>query len=52
MAVLKCESRTTLNAVNTSDRQALFCSVIIILKMVSLDTLFLCFTGQQAWPCS
>ena len=34
---------------NISDSQALFwCSVLIILKMASLDTLFLCSAGQTA----
>ena len=33
--------------------QALFwCSVCIILKMASPDTLFLCSAGQEAWLCS
>ena len=36
-----------------SDSQELFwCSVLIILEMVSLDTLFLCSAGHQAWLCS
>ena len=35
---------------NISDRWALFrCSVLIILEMARLDTLFLCSVGQQAW---
>ena len=38
---------------NISDSQALFwCSFLIILEMVSLDTLLLYSTGQQAWICS
>ena len=38
---------------NINDSQALFwCSVLIILEMASLDTLFLCSAGQQPWPCS
>ena len=36
---------------NISDSQALFCFVLI-LRMASLDTLFLCSVGQQAWLCS
>ena len=34
---------------NLSDR--LFCFVLI-LRMASLDTFFLCSVGQQAWICS
>ena len=38
---------------NISDSQALlWCSVVIILGMASLDTLFLCSKGKQAWLCS
>ena len=37
LVILKCGSRTSLHAVQISDIQA------------SLDTLFLCFVGQQAW---
>ena len=38
---------------NKSDSQALFwCSVLIVLEMASLDTLFLCSAGQQVWLCS
>ena len=36
---------------NISDSQALFCFVLI-LRMASLDTLFLCYVGQQALFCS
>ena len=37
---------------NISDSQALFwCFALIILRMATLDTLFLCFVGQQAWLC-
>ena len=37
---------------NISDSQVLFwCSVFIILEIASLDTLFLCSEGQQAWLC-
>ena len=36
---------------NISDSQALFCFVLI-LRMASLDTLFLCSVEQQAWLCS
>ena len=34
-----------------SDSQALLC-FLLILRMVSLNTLFLCSVGQQAWLCS
>ena len=38
---------------NRNDSQVLFrCSVCIILKMASPDTLFLCSAGQEAWLCS
>ena len=47
LVMLKCESRTSLHAVQY-DSQALFlCSALIILEMASLDTLFLCSAGQQ-----
>ena len=37
---------------NISYSQALFwCSVLIILRMAGLDTLFSCSAGQQAWLC-
>ena len=36
---------------NISDSQALFCFVLI-LRMASLNTLFLCYVGQQALFCS
>ena len=39
LAMLKCESRTSLHVVQF---------VLVILRMASLDTLFLCSAGQQA----
>ena len=54
LMILKCESRTIVYMQdNISDSQALFwCSLLIILEMASLDTLFLCFAEQQVWLCS
>ena len=50
LAMLKYENRTSIHTVRYSDRQALFwCIILIILKMNSLDSLFLCFAGQQVW---
>ena len=37
---------------NISDSQGLFWCSVIILEMASLDTLFWCSAGQQAWFCS
>ena len=37
---------------NISDSQALFWCFAIVLEMASIDTLFLCSAGQQAWLCS
>ena len=37
---------------NISDSQALFSSFVLIIFMVSLDTLLLCSVGQQASLCS
>ena len=34
---------------NISDSQALFCFVLMILRMDILDALFLCSVEQQAW---
>ena len=36
---------------NRSDNQVLFC-FILISRMASLDTVFLCFVGQEIWLCS
>ena len=48
LVMLECESRTGLHMqYNISDSQALYwCSALIIVEMASLDTLFLCSTGQ------
>ena len=52
LAMLKCESRTSQHAVQYSDTQTLFwCFVLIILRKASVDNLFLCSVGQQAWLC-
>ena len=53
LAVLKCESRTSLHAVKYNLRPSfvlLFCSCF--LRMGSLGTLFLCSAGQQTWLCA
>ena len=50
LSYVKCESRTSLHAVQykwQSGSVLLFW--LIILEMASLDTLFLCSVGQQAW---
>ena len=48
--MLKCESRTSLHAVQYNDSQALsWRFALIILRMASLDTLFLCSVGEQTW---
>ena len=44
LVMLKCESRTSPYASPYS--------VLIVLEMASLDNLFLCSAGQQAWLCS
>ena len=49
---LKCESRTSLHAVQykwQSGSVLMFCSHV---KNDSLDKLLLCSVGQQAWLCS
>ena len=46
LAVFKCESKTSLNALQYK-RQ----SDSVILRKASLDTLFLCSVGQQTWLC-
>ena len=53
LVMLRFESGTSLHAINISHSQGLFwCSVLNILEMASVDTLFLCPAGQQAWLCS
>ena len=55
LAMFKCESSYVLVYMqcNIRDSQALFwCFVLVILRMASLDTLFFCSLGQQAWLCS
>ena len=56
LVMLKCESRTNLPVYmryNISDSQALlWCFVLIILEMASVDTLFLCSAEEEAWLCS
>ena len=46
--MLKCESRTSLHAVQYRQPGSVL-MFFIILEMGSLDTLFLCSVGQQAW---
>ena len=50
LAVLKCEGRTILHAVKY--RRQPGSALIIILRMASLDILFLCSVEQQGWLCS
>ena len=50
LAMLKCESRTSLYAVHYFAVH--YMQYTIILIMASLDTLFSCSVGQQAWLCS
>ena len=55
LAMFKCESSYVLVYMqyDIRDSQALFwCFVLVILRMASLDTLFFCSVGQQAWLCS
>ena len=53
LVMFKCESRTSLHAVQHK-WQSGFVDVLslFMLEMASLDTLFLCSAGQQAWLCS
>ena len=48
IAMIKCETRASAYAVQLSDSQALFRCSVIILEMVSLNTLFSCSAGEQA----
>ena len=57
LAILKCESGTSLLEVQCKWQPGsvfIICSyyVLIILRMVSLGTLFLYYVGLQAWLCS
>ena len=53
LAMLKSESGTRLHAAEYKSQLGLFWRFVIInLRMASLDTLFLCSVGQQAWLCS
>ena len=48
--MLKCENRSSLHAVQYNGSQALFwCFALFILRMASLDTLFLCSVGEDTW---
>ena len=53
LVMLKCESRTTLHAVQYKRQPGpvlMFCPYF--LKMAKLETLFLCSAVQQTWLCS
>ena len=52
LSYVKWETKLVYLQYNISDSQALFWCSVIILEMASLDTLFLCSAGQQAWLCS
>ena len=48
LTMLKCGSRTSLHALQDKGQKG----SDLILRMDSLDTLFLCSMGQQTWLCS
>ena len=50
LSYVKCESGTSLHAVQYKRQPgSVLLFWLIILEMASLDTLFLCTVGQQAW---
>ena len=46
LAMLSVRKELVCMKCNISDSQVMFCFVLITLKKVSLDTLFLCSVGQ------
>ena len=53
LVMLKCENRTSLYSVQYKWRPGFVLMFFFVtLEIASLDTLFLCSAGQQAWLCS